>query len=290
MRRSTLPAATLVALLVTGCPPAPLLPDPLGGLRAGEPARAFDRQGLYQLIDGAAEVYLMHGFQRLWTRTYQGRSTPLLVELFDQGSPAGAYAAFTHNRALEGEAPAVGEEAHLLAGSLWFFRGKYLVCVSGRGERTARPAELLELGRAVAARLPRQGGKPELARRLPAHGLRPRTIRYFRAAAALGYHVEELDGRGLGLDGRAEAVLAEYDPGLEGPSLLLLIRYPDEQAARAGLEAVKRQIGEPRVTSEARGWAGAERAGRLVGVVLQARGPAAGRALLKAATSREGSP
>jgi hypothetical protein len=122
--------------------------------------------------------------------------------------------------------------------------------------------------------------------RLPETGLLRRTVRYFRAAPALGYHVEELDGRSLGLDGNAEAVLADYRYD-DGPGLLLLVRFAETEAARTAEAAMRQQLRPKESTSPpARGFTAADRTGRILIAVLDAPSAASAKRRLGKALKR----
>ena len=73
--------------------PADLAPP---GWREG-PIADFDRENLYVKIDGRADYYLGFGFVRLWhvSLTSEADSSRVVdVELFDQGTSAGALGAY----------------------------------------------------------------------------------------------------------------------------------------------------------------------------------------------------
>jgi hypothetical protein len=269
-----------------------LLPPAVGSSRAAAPPERFDRQTIFSYMDGAAEVYLMHGFRGLWVRRYATPGGPqVLVEVFDMGSPEGAYGAFSHSGDMEGEEVAVGQGGHYLSGLLSFWKGRYLVSLSAPdGPPTAR--QVLEpIALAVAAALRAEGRPPDLVRRLPGRGLRPGTVRYFRSPAALGHYCDPL-ARLPEFDGSGEGVLGHYRRK-SGTALLLLLRLSDAARAARAREVVLQRLvgGAGALFSSASGqrpdgkWTAARAAGRMLAVVVEARTDADARDLLAEAFS-----
>ncbi len=270
-------APALIALLLVACTPPALLPDRLGELTAREPVVRHEGSAIFDHLNGAAEVYLMHGFRSLSTRVYRtANGRELSVEIFELADPEGAYGAFSHGRDLEGrELTSLGAEAHEQSGMIWFWRDRFLVCVGDREPGLlASPHVRERAARAVAASLPAGSPRPALVERLPRAGLRERTIRFFRVARALAYHYDGVPAERLGLDGRPHAVLADYRRPA-GASVLLLVRYPDAAGATAAARAI--------ATLPARGDGRArasERLGPHLLAVLEAPSAAEARALL----------
>jgi len=87
------PATVLAALRARQGPSLPL-PARAGASSATEVDR-FDRERLYELVDGAAEGYLSHGFEACVTQTYSFPGPPafeIAAEAHRFGSATGARA------------------------------------------------------------------------------------------------------------------------------------------------------------------------------------------------------
>ncbi len=87
------PAAVLAALRAAA---GPALPEAgaAGATARSEPS-SYDRDTLYEYIDGAAEAYLSRGFERCTVATYTyasgaGAQLDVTAEVYRFGSPAGA--------------------------------------------------------------------------------------------------------------------------------------------------------------------------------------------------------
>lgn len=276
---------TLIVLLLAACAPPALLPDRLGELTAREPVTRHEGRAIFDHLNGAAEVYLMHGFRSLATRGYRTASgRVIVVEIFEMADPEGAYGAFSHARDLEGqELTRIGAEAHRQAGMIWFWRDRFLVCVGDRENGLlASPHVLERAARSVAESLPAGSRRPALVERLPRTGLRDATVRFFRVARALAYHYDGAPAEKLGLDG-ARAVLADYRRPA-GAAVLLLAEYPRPAAAAAAARVLDTH--PPR---KGRARANAVLGSTLI-AVLEAPTAADAAALIHEARARSGGP
>lgn len=107
-----------IALAFAGCGPAatpassPAEPDlpAIDWNPAGE-ARTFDAANLWDAIDGAADGYLAYGFVQLTIQDYATDGASASVEIYDQGSPLGAFGVYRRDRPPESIPIAAGVEA-----------------------------------------------------------------------------------------------------------------------------------------------------------------------------------
>jgi hypothetical protein len=223
------------------------LPAEAGGYRPAGPDAVVDRDGLFGLIDGGAEVYRALNVQSVAERRYRKPGAPdVLVDVFDMGASADAFGAYHHDMR-EGPSAGVGVESEHQGGNLFFWKGRCYVSVVPLGVGPGVAEAVLALGRAVAAALPEPGAPPALLALLPAEGRVDAQVHYFHDGALLSRLVD-LDEPGfLGLGADTEGLLARYRPtaspagaptpaGVEGPALLLL-RYPATARAQAAEDA-----------------------------------------------------
>ena len=115
------PAAVLLALRQAQGPRLPAA-GRAGAALLGEPAR-YDRDRLYELIDGAADAYLARGFERCLAATYGVGPIEVAAETHRFGSEAGARAQ------LEAERP---RRAVAVPGLAAVSDGSVLLAVAGR--------------------------------------------------------------------------------------------------------------------------------------------------------------
>ena len=243
----TAPApASTVAPTPTGSPPATATPVPLGDVLPagdaipgwqpdGEPRR-YDRETLFDFMNGAADLYFTYGFESLTVGQYvDSEGTPVQVEVYEAASDADAYGLFTYNR--YGEPLDLGVEGELDPGyRLAFWQGRRYVQIVARG--SVDDDVLRAFGRAVASALPEGGQRPALVAALPQDGLEPGSARFFREKMALDNLLWLGNEDVLGLGEDTQGIVARYEREGQGIDLLL-VAYPDAQRAqqaRAGLE------------------------------------------------------
>jgi len=137
------PAAVLAALRAAA---GPALPEAgaAGATGRSEPS-AYDRETLYEYIDGAAEAYLARGFERCVVATYTfapaaNEGLDVTAEVYRFGSPGGALGQMDAERPAAATAVAGVPAAVADATTLLSVRGRdYLKLTAlGSGGGTAR--------------------------------------------------------------------------------------------------------------------------------------------------------
>jgi len=266
----------LLAFLLAGCtsqpfaltnafPGANVLP---GWTPAGE-VEVYDRENIYDLVNGQAEAFFAYGFQQVAVQGYENAAGAVLrVTVWQLATPADAYGLFTAG--ISGEPVAIGNEGDTDPGRrLAFWQDRYCASVHTRQKLPA--ADLQDLAQAVSARLPSGGARPALVDRLPADGLVPRSAIFFHEELSIQSDLWLGGEDVLGLGPETNGVLARYDVG--GARVrLLLVQYSDAEAASAGLKALQAAQLDDLVAADARD--------RLLGAVFGEIDEAAADALL----------
>jgi hypothetical protein len=208
-----------------------------GWVREGD-AQDFAGEDLYTYIDGGAEIYQEYGFRRVVVRDYKaagGRSINL--ELFEMASPEAAFGMFTFKRSGRGKVLRLGGGGELEDYYLNFWKGRFLVTLTGFDSDPATLAGLQALAAAVEAKIADAAPPPALVGTLPAEGLDANGLKYLKGPLGLNNVYSFYTGKGLGF---AAAVKAGY---ADGSSLIVLDYGTDAARAeawtelRAGLEA-----------------------------------------------------
>jgi hypothetical protein len=181
-----------------------------GWTRDGGP-QEFEGEDLYTYIDGGAEIYREYGFRRVVVQDYedpQGKSVSL--EIFEMETPAAAFGMFTFKRSGGGKPLALGAGADLEAYYMNFWKGRFLVTLTGFDEEAETIEGLKAIGRIVDSKLPEEGEAPALVAALPAEGLRPGSVKYLKGLLGLNNIYSFYTARGLAF---TDAVRGLYDSG-----------------------------------------------------------------------------
>jgi hypothetical protein len=193
-----------------------IMPDEILGWELQDSVRSYDRETIFEYINGAGEVYLSYDFRQVTVFEYARDNAPrITVELFDMATDEDAYGIFSHGRADE--------------------QTSYFVCVQAEGQAQESYRTVLELARIVSGQLPMTGNRPQLVSRLPEEGLIPHSVRFFHLHSSLNYHYFLTIENIMRLDRNTRAVLAEY---ATGPTYLLCVQYPTPEQAEQGYEGV----------------------------------------------------
>lgn len=238
-----------------------------------EADHVYNAETIFQYIDGAGEVYRSYNMKLLVSRRFHKDGRPdIVVDLFDMGSSGDAFGVFTHD--LDGEKAGIGQESTYKAGLLSFWKDRYFGSVFAEEETKDSKAAVLELGRLIAAAIPKEGPKPKLLSYLPIEGLDAGRVRYFHNYSILNYHFFVADNDILLLEQTASAVLAPYATA-GGQSYLLVVGYPEEaKAARAFESFSKNYMPDAKKTgivrTEDKRWTASAKAGDIVIVVFNA--------------------
>ncbi|MGD8623500.1 MAG: hypothetical protein PVF47_05745 [Anaerolineae bacterium] len=235
----------LLALLLAACgsrtpAPADLLPgeDDLPAWTPAGETRVYDRESLYDLVDGQADFYFAYGFEQVAARHYANADGNILdVQVWQLAGPEDAYGLFTGSRG--GTALALGDGGDADPGRrVIFWQDRYYVQIFAR--QAVPEGDLVEVGRWISGALPVApgAGRPALVSGLPGEGLVAESVLFFHEEISF-QDTLWLGGQNLlGLGPETDGVLARYELG-GTPAWLLLIRYPEAGAAGSARQALE---------------------------------------------------
>ena len=239
-------------LLGCGAPETELLDSPMllpealdDWVREADPV-IYDRETIFDYINGAGEVYRSYAFKDVVVARYENpEGLAVAVELFDMGNPADAYGVFSYAR--EQEEMGIGAAYERRGSVLCFWQDRFYVCVSAE-QRDPDPGPIIEeAARGVSVQLPAAGQRPALVDMLPTEGLRPLSERFFHLHQTLNYHYYLVRENVLNLSAETDAVLGRYQPG---SAILLIVDYKDERAAADALVSFRHLIAQNDVSAE----------------------------------------
>jgi hypothetical protein len=263
-----------------------LLPTHINNWTRSESAVTYDRETIFDYIDGAGEVYRSFAFQQVAVASYSSPDRPdLLVELFDMGNSADAYGVFSYAR--EHEEAGIGGGFERKGRVLCFWQDQYYACVSSEDD-TPSDSVLVDVASAVSERLPPAAAPPILLSALPTDGLVPFSDRFFHLHQSLNYHYYLTRDNILNLAAGTDAVLARYEPG---STYLLIVQYQDTTDAMAALSSFRQAHADgtdvmETIETENEKFLTFKQNDRYVIVVLDAGSETSAEQLMQAALSR----
>lgn len=187
---------------------------------------AYTPDNIWELIDGAAEIYVAYGFKGLVERRYELQGCVATVDIFDQGEPMNAFGVFSRESPPDAERISAGAMgAAVEPYQCMMIKGRYYVRAQAmQGDLNAPECR----GLLVAAARDLPGGDdppPELGS-LPSRG---------RVAGSLGFSRKSY----LGLADLSNCLFAKYRMGDGREFELFTILPRGEQTA----EGVWRELG-----------------------------------------------
>ena len=269
----------ILLLLLVGCgSKAPALAgvfpgaDAFPGWTPAGAVETFNRDNLYDLVDGQAESFFAYGFEQVAVQRYErADGAKLDAEAWQLATAADAYGLFTAS--IGGTPVTIGNAGDADPGRrLTFWQDRYTVHVRARQEMD--DATLRGLAETLSAALPSGGARPALMDRLPSEGLVERSAIFFHEEISIQDKVWLGGENVLELSQETDGVLARYDVG-GVVARLLLVEYPDAGTASAGRAALE--------GGEVSGLVAADARGTLLGAVFGEVDEAAANALLAAA-------
>jgi len=133
--------------------------------------KIYSSGDLWELIDGAAELFLAYGFQDLHLATYtSGKDVEVQAEIYQHSPAVNAYGIYTAERMPDYSFNKIGIQGYTSPGILHFFTGNYYVKLISAGTKEADEASLKFLAGRIAENLGQTNTWPEEIALFPAEG------------------------------------------------------------------------------------------------------------------------
>ncbi len=162
---------SLFCLLVipASAPGRDLFPE-MAGWKLQTEQRVYNSSDLWELINGAADIFLSYGFKDLHIAEYLKNEQIIRVELYQQSTPENAYGIYTAERMPDYPQVIMGSQGYRSQGVLNFLAGNYYVKIMSAGpEEADEPAITLVAGK-VNDKLAQPVGLPEVLQLFPEEG------------------------------------------------------------------------------------------------------------------------
>jgi hypothetical protein len=152
-----------------------------------EKAKFYDKDTLFDLVDGEAEAYFPYGFKAAASAVFEkkgDKTREATLELLEMGSLLDAFGIFSSMRDGESKKVDVGTEGFGGDAQIMFYVDRYFVRATVLSESAA--SELKGFAKAIAGELPSNKNKPAEVSLVAIPGLVPRSEQYI-AQSLLGY-------------------------------------------------------------------------------------------------------
>jgi hypothetical protein len=259
------------------------LPEQVGAWRVSEADAVYDRETLYDYMNGGAEVYLSYDFRRVTVRRFIGPNDgEIVLDVYEMGSSPEAFGVFSTS--IEDPEAGLGQGSEFGGGLLKFWKGDYFVSAVNMGVDEEADAALLEIGKVVDAAMSSTGPLPDLFNLLPGEGLNERTTSFFHSDVVLNNRYFIATENVLQLSDETDCVFGEYgDTGDNGK--LLIVEYGNtvwaEEAFGGFLRSYLPEAGDDHLFQlESGTWVMAKMNDRHVSIVFEAPSKARAEELL----------
>ncbi len=250
-----------------------LLPVNIDGWKVSAKDQIYNRDNLYDYINGGAELYLSFGFKNVISRTYSKSGQPnIIVDIFDMVTSRDAFGVFSISR--ETVDKTFGQGSQYTEGLLLFWKNNYYVSILSSPETAESKKAVFNLARKIESSVPEEGPLPQIVALLPNQSLVRESIRYFRHYIWLNSLYFISSENILHISDKTDAVLAKY--GKKGERyILLILKYRNNADAKLGYnDFVKYYLpelsGKSAVKIEDNTWTGSQIKGDFLIIVFNA--------------------
>jgi len=214
-------------------------PKTAGDWSLPEPAKGYDRETVYDPIDGAADQYIRYHFVRFYRGRYQKGDRTVLADVYQQATSADAYGV---QSAFQGKEPAyVGGWGFSTGPQVTFWQGPYFCRIMAEWMGEGAGDAALEVAEAISHTIGVNGPEPSMLNVFADLDPQPARRYYFHMHKDLIPLFYLSTNNLLGLDADTDCVLAKLPPDKEGP-VALAVRYPDRARAEAGLAGLLKVV------------------------------------------------
>ena len=154
-----------------------------------EKAKLYDKDTLFDHIDGEAELYFPYGFDALATASYVNKQNPdlsIVADVYRMASVLDAFGIYSNYRKANNLWVTIGAEGFVSSSQLMFYQDRYFVRLQISGATSLPKDTFLACARAISGNLPAGSGPPKELEVMKIPALVPKSERYL-AQSLLGY-------------------------------------------------------------------------------------------------------
>ena len=207
-----------------------LLPNEIEGWAAEEPDNFYNKDNLYEYINGGAELYISYSFKECFARIFTKEGRPdIIVDIFDMGNSFNAFGIFTHS--IEYIDDKYGQGSESSPNAIIFWKDHYFISIILSYEDKKAEKALKKLAKQVDENIKKNGTEPFILDLLSQKSLIKESIRYFHHHVWQNSYYFIADSNIFNINNTTEALLAKYKES-DNRSLLLMIKYPENIEAQ----------------------------------------------------------
>jgi len=200
-----------------------------GWAQEEDEVRFFDPDTLYELINGAAENFLIYGFEQLVTTYYNDQEdseSQIEVQIYEMKDPRNAFGIYASEINLDSEFMKIGAEGYLGSTALSFWADRYYVKITAFEENEDIKRALINLAESISRKIGAAGiALPELEL-FPKADMAPHSARYLAKDV-------------LGQVAFSEGFEAKYKKGNDETKIVIVLPGGDEAAVKDALDKYK---------------------------------------------------
>jgi hypothetical protein len=140
------------------------------GWKLQEDPRTYSSKDLWELIDGAADIFLSYDFKDLRIAEYSNKERIIRVELYRQSTADNAYGIYTAERMPDYPQVSIGSQGYKSQGILNFLSGNYYVKIMSAGAVEAEEDAISQLAGKINEILGQPVGLPAALGLFPEEG------------------------------------------------------------------------------------------------------------------------
>ncbi len=149
----------------------------------------YDRDTLFDRINGESELYFPYGFDKLAYARYVHKQNPQIAidaDIYRMGSFLDAFGMFANYRKKDDADVAIGAEGTISSSQLFFYQDRFFVRLQVTGTTSINEDTFLSCARAISRNLPKTTGRPKELDLFAVPGVIKKSERYI-AQSLLGY-------------------------------------------------------------------------------------------------------
>ena len=153
--------------------------DAVPGWEQKEKPRFFTADNLWEFIDGAADGYIVYGFQEVITSDYANKTgKQIVVDIYRMKDPLNAYGIYAQERTPAYTFSKIGVEGYISDTILNFWIGEYYIKITVFEKEESLMKDIQNLAGIIARKINYIGGEPAQLAYFPQKNLKPHTIQY----------------------------------------------------------------------------------------------------------------